>query len=56
MAVFTGTHGMANGLDAVLNAAAELKCRGRDDIKLVLVGDGMLKPGLVARAYGRGAG
>jgi glycosyltransferase involved in cell wall biosynthesis len=54
MAVFTGTHGMANGLDAVLNAAAELKCRGRDDIKLVLIGDGMLKPGLVARATAEG--
>lgn len=54
MAIFTGTHGMANGLDAVLNAAADLKFRGRDDIKLVLVGDGMLKPGLVARATAEG--
>jgi hypothetical protein len=25
MAVFTGTHGIANGLDAVLDAAAEHK-------------------------------
>lgn len=50
MAVFTGTHGIANGLDAVLNAAAILKQRGRDDIKIVLIGQGKLKPTLQARA------
>lgn len=49
-AVFAGTHGMANGLDAVLNVAVELKHRGRDDIKLVLIGQGKLKAGLQARA------
>ncbi|QTE92141.1 glycosyltransferase family 4 protein [Shewanella algae] len=50
MAIFTGTHGMANGLDAVLAAATELQSRGRDDIKLVLVGQGKLKPQLEAKA------
>lgn len=50
MAVFTGTHGMANGLDAVLNAAKELKARGNDKIKIALVGQGKLKPKLQARA------
>lgn len=50
MAVFAGTHGMANGLDALLDAAAELKRRGRRDIKLVLIGNGKLKPALQARA------
>jgi glycosyltransferase involved in cell wall biosynthesis len=50
MAVFAGTHGMANGLDAILDAAGELKRRGRDDIKLVLIGQGKLKAGLQARA------
>lgn len=50
MAVFTGTHGMANGLDAVLDTALELKLRGREDIKLVLVGQGKLKPQLQKRA------
>ena len=50
MAVFAGTHGLANGLDAVLNAAAELKRRGRDDIKLLLIGQGKLKAGLQDRA------
>lgn len=50
MAIFTGTHGIANGLDAVLSAASELQSRGRDDIKLVLVGQGKLKPQLESRA------
>jgi glycosyltransferase involved in cell wall biosynthesis len=54
MAVFAGTHGMANGLDAVLDAAAELKHRGRGDIKLVLIGNGKLKPALQARAAREG--
>lgn len=54
MAVFTGTHGIANGLDAVLDAAAELKRRGRCDIKLVMIGNGKLKSGLVERAAREG--
>jgi glycosyltransferase involved in cell wall biosynthesis len=53
-AVFTGAHGMANGLDAVLNAAAVLKQRGRTDIRLLFIGDGKLKPGLVQRAQAEG--
>lgn len=56
MAVFAGTHGQANGLDAVLDAAAELKRRGRVDIKLVLIGSGKLKPPLQARAEREGLG
>lgn len=54
MAVFAGTHGMANGLEAVLDAAAELLRRGRDDIKLVLIGQGKLKAGLQARVQNDG--
>lgn len=50
MAVFTGAHGKANGLDAVLDAAGVLKGKNVDDIKLVLVGDGMEKARLVRRA------
>lgn len=50
MAIFTGTHGLANGLDAVVDTALELQQRGRDDIKLVLVGDGMQKKALQQRA------
>jgi len=46
VAVFTGTHGKANGLDAVLHAAEVLKVRGRDDIKLAFIGSGSEKPHL----------
>jgi glycosyltransferase involved in cell wall biosynthesis len=49
MAVYAGTQGVANGLDAVLDAAAILKNRGREDIKFVLIGDGRLTPQLKAR-------
>ena len=49
VAVYTGTHGLANGLDAVLDAGLALKQRRRRDIKLVLIGDGKLKAGLMAR-------
>lgn len=52
--VFTGAHGMANGLDAVLDAAAELLKRGRKDIHLIFIGDGKLKPRLVQRAKKEG--
>lgn len=54
MAVFTGTHGVANGLDAVLDAAAILKQRERKEIKIVLIGQGKLKPALQARAKQEG--
>jgi glycosyltransferase involved in cell wall biosynthesis len=54
MAVFAGTHGVANGLDSVLDAALVLKMRGREDIKLVLVGRGKLKPALQKRASSEG--
>jgi len=50
LAIFTGTHGKANGLDAVLDTASVLKRRGRFDIKLLLIGQGGLKASLQARA------
>ena len=53
MGVFTGAHGIANGLDAVVKAAEVLKQRGRDDIKLVFIGDGKLKPELRREAEER---
>jgi glycosyltransferase involved in cell wall biosynthesis len=49
-AVFTGAHGIANGLDAILDAASYLLSIGRDDIKLVLIGQGTMKSKLVERA------
>ncbi|MCO7634503.1 glycosyltransferase family 4 protein [Pseudomonas guariconensis] len=54
LAVFAGTHGIANGLDAVLDAAMELKRRHRTDIKIVLIGQGKLKPSLQERARREG--
>lgn len=54
MAIFTGTHGQANGLDAVLDAAAVLKKRGENRISLVLVGQGREKPRLQQRAQQEG--
>lgn len=50
MAIFTGTHGLANGLNAVVDTAIELQNRDRQDIKFVLVGDGMQKKALRQRA------
>jgi glycosyltransferase involved in cell wall biosynthesis len=50
LAVFTGTHGLANGLDAVLDAAAELKRLGRTDISIALIGRGSEKKWLQQRA------
>jgi glycosyltransferase involved in cell wall biosynthesis len=54
VAVFAGAHGQANGLDAVLDAAAVLRARGRGDITLLMVGDGKFKPALQERARTEG--
>ena len=50
VAVFTGAHGIANGLHAVLDMAAVLKNRKCNDIKIVFVGDGRMKSELKKRA------
>lgn len=50
VAIFTGAHGIANGLDAVLDAAKEVKNMGRNDIKFAFIGKGKVKQHLVARA------
>jgi glycosyltransferase involved in cell wall biosynthesis len=50
IAVFTGAHGVANGLHTVLDAATILKAKGRNDIVLVFIGDGKVKENLVFRA------
>lgn len=54
VAAFTGAHGLANGLDAVLDAAAELQRQGRHDIHLLFIGDGRCKPALERRAASEG--
>jgi glycosyltransferase involved in cell wall biosynthesis len=50
VAGFTGAHGIANGLDALLDVAEELKRRGDTRVKLVFIGDGKEKERLAARA------
>jgi glycosyltransferase involved in cell wall biosynthesis len=47
LAVYAGAHGAANGLDALLDAAALLRDA---PVRLLLVGEGACKPALVARA------
>lgn len=47
---FTGAHGIANGLDAVLDAAAVLLGSGHNHIQLVFIGDGRCKRELEHRA------
>jgi glycosyltransferase involved in cell wall biosynthesis len=49
VAVYSGAHGIANGLDAVLDAAVVLLRCGRRDIKLAFIGDGREKDRLVER-------
>ena len=50
LAIFTGTHGLANGVGAALDAAAELLKRGRTDIKFCFIGQGREKPSLIKKA------
>lgn len=49
IAVFTGAHGIANGLDAIVDAAMVLQEKGREDILIVFIGDGKMKPHLQKR-------
>jgi glycosyltransferase involved in cell wall biosynthesis len=48
--VFIGAHGRANGLDAVLDAAQELRRRSVGGVRFLLVGDGSEKQRLQQRA------
>lgn len=48
VALYAGTHGLAHGLDSILDAAKLL--RERDDIRIVLAGDGAERARLFARA------
>jgi glycosyltransferase involved in cell wall biosynthesis len=52
--VFAGAHGLANGLDSVLDAAAELKRRGERGIRFVFIGDGRERDALVERSRREG--
>ncbi|MFN6956199.1 MAG: glycosyltransferase, partial [Acetobacteraceae bacterium] len=50
IAVYAGAHGIANGLDAVVEAARLLAGRGEARVRIVMAGAGAEKPRLVARA------
>lgn len=50
VAVYAGAHGLANGLDLVLEAARLLAARGERRLRILLVGEGAEKPRLLARA------
>jgi glycosyltransferase involved in cell wall biosynthesis len=50
IAIFTGAHGLANGLDYVLDSAKCLKDMNANRIKIVLIGDGSQKQRLEDRA------
>ncbi len=52
--VFTGAHGLANGLDAVLDAVAELKRRGARGLRFVFIGSGGQRDRLMARSRSEG--
>ncbi|MGQ9651629.1 MAG: glycosyltransferase family 4 protein [Phycisphaerae bacterium] len=52
--VFTGAHGLANGLDAVLDAAAVLKNRGEKGIRFVFIGEGGQRDRLMRRSQREG--
>lgn len=54
VALFAGTHGLANGLDKLLDVAIELKNRKITNIKLLLIGDGKLKSQLQEKALEEG--
>lgn len=49
---FAGLHGLAQGLETVIDAAARLV--DRPDIVFLFIGDGPAKPGLVAQAHALG--
>lgn len=54
VAIFTGAHGIANGLDAVLDMAKIVKNRGRKDIKIAFIGKGKMKQHLQDRVKTEG--
>jgi glycosyltransferase involved in cell wall biosynthesis len=48
--IFAGTHGKANGLEVVIKAADELKKRGEEDVRFILIGEGSEKQRLMEQA------
>ena len=53
-AIFSGAHGKANGLDALIDTAKILQIRGRLDIRILFVGEGGDKDRLTEKAKALG--
>jgi glycosyltransferase involved in cell wall biosynthesis len=53
-ALYTGNIGMVNNVEWMFDAASILKNKGREDIKIVLIGDGQLKLALMQRKEATG--
>ena len=49
VAVFTGAHGIANGLDQIIDTAKECIKLNRSDIKFLFIGDGIKKKSIIER-------
>lgn len=49
-AVFAGTMGLASGVDVLVDVAAKLKNGRHNDILVVCIGEGLLKPKMMRRA------
>jgi len=47
LAIFSGSHGLANGLDSLIYVAEELKKQKIEDIKILLIGEGPEKINLI---------
>lgn len=54
LAVYAGTHGAANGLSVLVEAARRLEAAGERRVRILLVGEGAEKPALRAAARGLG--
>lgn len=52
--IFTGAHGLANGLDAVLDATVELKRRGVKGVRFIFIGRGGQRERLIRRSREEG--
>jgi glycosyltransferase involved in cell wall biosynthesis len=50
VALYSGTHGIANGLEFLIEAACDLRKKKIDNIKFVLIGSGLLKQQLKSAA------
>jgi glycosyltransferase involved in cell wall biosynthesis len=56
VALYTGAHGLANGLDQLIDAAERLRDWGRADILIVALGDGPRREALREETTRRGLG